>query len=47
MMPDGGGDGDDGLAFVHADWRGHWDIQREMGTADTRAKDTDLVMDGH
>lgn len=32
-MPDDVGDGDDGLAFVHADWRGHWDIQRGMGTA--------------
>lgn len=47
MMPDGGDDGDDGLAFVQVGWRSHWDIQREMGIVDTRTKDTDLVMDGH
>lgn len=38
---------DDRFAFVHASSRGLWDIQGEMKTADTRTKDTDLILGGY
>lgn len=38
---------DDGFAFIHADSRGLWNIQGEMKTADTRTKDTDLILGGY